>query len=270
MLKSVTLIFFSVFVFGIATARHRRTSTEEPESWTGKWFPERPTAHTPHKGVGHRDRVEMGVPDPKCDDGRTNLTVDWDNSFMDYTCLNPRNRIEPEKSSVPLIEYEKIPVGYEAPHFCMKEPLSYTSDIPTYGPHRPLWARWGTYKYIPRQRWLHNLEHGGIAALYHPCADLRGISILKKLVKSCLRKHIISPVKEIPRDRPFVLVAWGVRMRMSVVNSSIIQDFIRKNALKGPERSPTDGQYAIVLQEEAQIVSDFEDSNLCPNLNDQL
>jgi len=26
------------------------------------------------------------------------------------------------------------------------------------GTHRPLWAQYGEYKFVPRQRWVHNLE----------------------------------------------------------------------------------------------------------------
>lgn len=45
------------------------------------------------------------------------------------------------------------------------------------------------------------LQHGGIVALYHPCADLREISLLKKLVKSCLRRYVISPSRELSKER---------------------------------------------------------------------
>lgn len=26
------------------------------------------------------------------------------------------------------------------------------------GPHRPIWAKYGEYKFLPRERWLHNAE----------------------------------------------------------------------------------------------------------------
>lgn len=26
------------------------------------------------------------------------------------------------------------------------------------GSHRPAWAKYGEYKFLPKQRWLHNLE----------------------------------------------------------------------------------------------------------------
>lgn len=53
----------------------------------------------------------------------------------------------------------------------MQVKIKYIERIPTIGPHRPLWARYGEYLYLPPQRWLHNVEHGAIVVLYHPCVD---------------------------------------------------------------------------------------------------
>lgn len=90
------------------------SSTETPESWTGRWFPERPVSGpNPNPLKMDTERPPMGVEDPNCDDAKTNLTLDWDNSFLDYTCDDPRNRIEPDHSIVPMVEYENIPIGYE-------------------------------------------------------------------------------------------------------------------------------------------------------------
>lgn len=48
--------------------------------------------------------------------------------------------------------------------------------------HRPLWARYGEYEYCPVQRWLHNVEHGAIVGLYHPCADPEEVLLLRKTI----------------------------------------------------------------------------------------
>ena len=40
----------------------------------------------------------------------------------------------------------------------------------------------GKYEYLPPQRWLHNLEHGGIAFLYHPCAEQSVIDSLHEIL----------------------------------------------------------------------------------------
>ena len=55
--------------------------------------------------------------------------------------------------------------------------------------------------YVPPQRWLHNIEHGAVIMLYHPCAHPAMVNRLKRLVKGCIRKHIISAYPDVPVDR---------------------------------------------------------------------
>lgn len=78
---------------------------------------------------------------------------------------------EVDKSVSPLLTVVDLPKRYVPIHRCMRVRIKYLERIPTIGPHRPLWARHGEYKYVPPQRWLHNVEHGAIVVLYHPCAD---------------------------------------------------------------------------------------------------
>ncbi|KAK6620410.1 hypothetical protein RUM44_006811 [Polyplax serrata] len=210
-------------------------------------------------------RVPMGEKNASCDDGKTNITIDWDGYFGDFICSSPRTRIIPDKAVDSVIEFENIPKAYMAPHFCMDTEITYDHQLPTFGPHRPLWPVFGEYKFLPKQRWLHTLEHGGIVALYHPCADLREISLLKKLVKSCLRRYVISPSRELSKERPLALLAWGARYTMSVVYPNAVRKFIRERALRGPEKLPDEGQYTMFLKEQSVVVSDFEDSKLCPD-----
>ncbi|KAJ8967656.1 hypothetical protein NQ314_002691 [Rhamnusium bicolor] len=133
------------------------------------------------------------------------------------------------------------------------------------GTHRPLWAVYGEYTFLPRQRWIHNLEHGGVVMLYHPCANKNQVNTLRNLVKSCLYRHVITPYNLLSLDRPLALVTWGHRLEMSKVASEIVVDFIKKHALHGPEKTHRDGQYSLMLEEHANVVSNIEDSNLCPN-----
>src|SRR5688572_22725277 len=49
----------------------------------------------------------------------------------------------------------------EAVH--LDEPLDYPDPPPTGGPHHSCWADWGVHDgAVPDDRWVHNLEHGGI------------------------------------------------------------------------------------------------------------
>ena len=62
---------------------------------------------------------------------------------------------------------------YVPNHICMNQAINYSGfgAIPTHGPHRPNWASFGEYSYLPIERWQHNLEHGCVVMLYHPCMD---------------------------------------------------------------------------------------------------
>ena len=66
------------------------------------------------------------------------------------------------------------------------------------------------FSYLPPQRWIHNLEHGAIVLLYHPCAaDSSSLTRLRRIVSGCLRRHIITPSRRVSLQRPFALVSWG-------------------------------------------------------------
>lgn len=128
------------------------------------------------------------------------------------------------------------------------------------------WAAYGEYTYLPPQRWLHNLEHGAIVALYHPCANKNQIDQLKHLVKACLYRHIITPYRKLSSERPFALAAWSTSLEFSVFDNSTLIDFIKKYAKTGPEKTSREGQYKAMLTEEAKIITDVDDFELCPNV----
>lgn len=129
------------------------------------------------------------------------------------------------------------------------------------------WAAFGEYIYLPPQRWLHNLEHGSIVLLYHPCANKGLVFKLKALVKSCLRRHVITPYRKLSPERPIALAAWGTSLEFSVIDKEMLTDFIKKYAKTGPEKVSRDGQYKLLLAESAKIISDVDDIELCPNVS---
>lgn len=214
--------------------------------------------------------IKMGIPKDGCDDGKTNLNVDWDGDSVNYTCFSPSTPLIPN----PDIKSElfcdtTIPKNYFPQHYCMSEKISYPDPIPTYGNHRPLWPKYGEYRFVPIQRWLHNIEHGAVVMLYNPCTVASAVNKLKDIVKNCIKKHIITPSQLLKPDRPLALVAWGCRLTMSEVNFEEVTDFIRNKGLKGPEGShPSDGQYDYyLLQSSAPNGTNvnMNDLKLCPN-----
>lgn len=134
------------------------------------------------------------------------------------------------------------------------------------GTHRSILPVYGEYSYLPVQRWLAALNYGGIVAVYHPCVNKRQLNDLRKLIKQCLYRHIITPYEKLDAERPFALIAWGRSLEMSVIDRELVVGFIRMNALQGPERTLRHGLYNGGLVEHAKVVSDKDDNSLCPNI----
>lgn len=244
--------------------------------WPGRWMPNRPDdPKPPPKVLPKNQRYEyesiiefphktyMGDMSPECDDAKTNLTIDWDHSPSEHTCYG--QNIMPNRI-IPRIYCENIPRTYKAAHKCMNQKIEYDDAIPLYGPHRPLWPVYGEYKYVPKQRWLHSLEHGAIVMLYHPCANPLEVERLKNLVNKCLWRHVITPYSYLDEERPLALLSWGCRLAMSYVNPTVVSRFIQKRALRGPEKNSFDGQFEDGLLSRSNIVTDKVDSMLCPNM----
>ena len=80
-------------------------------------------------------------------------------------------------------------------------------------------------------------------------------------------RHIITPSKRLNKQYPLALVAWGVRIEFSNLNIKEAIEFIKGNALKGPEQLSKNGQYSHKQITEAQIVTTIDDTVLCPKLS---
>ncbi|XP_018561923.1 uncharacterized protein LOC108904036 [Anoplophora glabripennis] len=242
--------------------------------WNGKWFPHSPSEPDLNPKVlisgksnnihDSRHGVVMGVKNPSCDDAKYKLETDWYMNPENYTCYEDRHLYIPKNTIHPIHSMEHIPEEYVALHRCMNESIEYNEAIPTFGNHRPLWGAYGEYTFLPKQRWLHNLEHGAVVMLYHPCAEKNEVKALKSLVKSCLYRHIITPYDQLTPERPLALLTWGHRLEMSKVSPEVVVSFIKEHALNGPEQLYRNGHYMLMLKEEAKVVSTVDDSDLCP------
>ncbi|XP_066263220.1 uncharacterized protein [Branchiostoma lanceolatum] len=198
-----------------------------------------------------------------CDDGKTGIAVDLQD--IKFECEDEKyypvyDEMSPSRSNC---SRPKEPL-----HKCMRDTITYTQRIPHSGMHRPKWARYGTYRYLPPQRWLHNIEHGAVVALYDPCAPRVQVDVLKQTVRRCLRKHIITPYTQLTQTYPFALSAWGCTMEMAHINVTEVQGWIVEHALQSGEESTEtrDGQYSHWLLQAADIVSDEQESVICPDI----
>jgi len=122
----------------------------------------------------------------------------------------------------------------------------------------------------PPQRWIHAIEHGAAAFLFNPCANGAEIEAFKNISKRCLRRHIITPYENLPENVHFAIVTFGCRVEMNKVidNEEIIKSYLRRHAIQdGPEYPLNeDGEYKFGLLQKAKIISDIDDSKICPDL----
>ncbi|XP_048742632.1 uncharacterized protein LOC125656087 [Ostrea edulis] len=231
----------------------------------------RDNGHSGHSGLFNHDSrhggIKMGVPDEFCDNGKNDLSVDWNMKDQSlYSCteilvvpLSPKTR-----SKVYCTDEEDMPI-----HVCMNETITYRDTIPLSGRHRPLWPVYGEYLYLPPQRWVHSLEHGAVVMLYHPCAKKEEVDKLKAIVEGCLRRHVITPYKSLPLAEPFALVTYKCRLTMNYVDEDAVVRFIKEHALHAPENEVwVDGDYSFGLLKPSKTLprSGEKDTSLCPSL----
>ena len=80
-------------------------------------------------------------------------------------------------------------------------------------------------------------------------------------------RYIITPYKDLTKERPFAFVGWGVTLEFSVFDELISISFITKHAKTGPESNNYgNGQYRELLIL-ASDNSDRFDNVICPNNN---
>lgn len=132
-------------------------------------------------------------------------------------------------------------------HVDLPTAITYADAPPSSGSHRPIWGQWGSYIFLPQQRWLHNLEHGGVAFLYNPCAPATLINALQTIAKTWPAddsgpfRWVFTPYPGLPSA--IALVTWGHVYEANCVTSSEISAFIQANYRKAPEDEPFTGSY---------------------------
>lgn len=112
----------------------------------------------------------------------------------------------------------------------------YNSNPPTSGWHWNPAAEWGVYKTaLPDERFIHNLEHGGIWISYKPTVSAETITMLEDFAKR-YRKVIVAPREA--NDANIALAAWTHLQKLDVYDENTIIRFIEAYYDQGPEKVP--------------------------------
>ena len=113
-------------------------------------------------------------------------------------------------------------------------PVTYPDPPPTSGPHNPCWGRWGVHDVpLAAERWVHNLEHGGVIFLYN-CPDGcdQEVAAIKQINRH-RHRTIITAYDDLPTR--FGVVSWGHRLLSDCLDLDAFNAFYEQNFDHAPE-----------------------------------
>lgn len=118
--------------------------------------------------------------------------------------------------------------------------VDYTDVPPTSGDHDPCWAPWGVHETeVPDERWVHNLEHGGVVLLYN-CPDGcdAEVDALAAMVEERGAFGLLTPYAALPAR--FAAVSWGHRYVTDCFDPEALEAFWDARANRAPESLTSD------------------------------
>ncbi len=145
---------------------------------------------------------------------------------MYYLAVNAQKDLQNRPGQeVPIQGNQHLPPGEEF--------TAYNSNPPTSGPHAGP-VPWGfNEEPIRDEDVIHNLEHGGIWITYKDL-DEDSINLLREIARRNALSVVVSPRAE--NDSPVSLSSWGRLQNLDTVDVDAINEYIRKNKNKSPER----------------------------------
>lgn len=132
-----------------------------------------------------------------------------------------------------------------ANHVAECEPITYTTNPPSSGPHYNVWAAFAIYdRPVARGFWMHSLEHGAVAFLYN-CEDCEdeiaaATALIGELPEDprCVGTGTPSRILMTPDpllDVPWAAAAWGVTLRARCFEPEVFRAFATEHYARGPE-----------------------------------
>jgi Protein of unknown function (DUF3105) len=113
-------------------------------------------------------------------------------------------------------------------------PIAYDDHPPVGGPHHSCWGSWGVHdETLEPERWVHNLEHGGIVLLDNcatGCPD--ELMQLQAFVNSHPRT-LLTAYTDMPTR--FAAVSWGHRLLSDCLDLDAFEHFYAAHFNRGLE-----------------------------------
>lgn len=126
-------------------------------------------------------------------------------------------------------------------HIATGTPGTWQTLPPSSGQHWPAPAPWGpAQQALPPERWVHNLEHGGIVVLFRDAADAPTAAAFARHAPAETQfgevKVVDAPYPKLAQR--FALVAWGWVDQMDAWSDTEALSFYAAHVDRGPEAVP--------------------------------
>jgi hypothetical protein len=178
-----------------------------------------------------------------CADDDANVSG-MDASWMDASAIDAGSHLDAVVASdadasdanVCGVRLEQLPVA-SANH--VPGEIDYPDPPPVGGDHNECWAKWGVYEdELADERWVHNLEHGGVVFLYH-CPDgcQNEVDTMTTFVRG-RTQALLTPYAALPTR--YAVVAWGVRLLTNCFDMPKFRQFYTDRVDDAPESLPDD------------------------------
>jgi hypothetical protein len=139
----------------------------------------------------------------------------------------------------------QVPIEGNRQHVAQGTVVPYRNRPPSSGDHYDTPAGYGFFqREIPSGNWVHDLEHGGIVALYRPdLCDQACQSQLQDAYTSApssalfpgTRKLLVTPYQDM--DHAIAVVAWGWIDELDAFDKDRVLAFYRAHVDRGPEQA---------------------------------
>jgi hypothetical protein len=156
----------------------------------------------------------------------------------------------PGESSCKVIETVGIAVT-RAQHFPICTAIDYPTNPPSGGDHWPCWAAYAKYQTpVPREMYVHNLEHGGVVLSYRckdPCPEV--VAALESAFDGAVdafcatqtpkARALLTPDPDL--TAPIAVSAWGATYVATCLDPPSLNNFINKVIGHGTEMLCAEG-----------------------------
>ncbi len=165
--------------------------------------------------------------------------LDW----QDATCPDANWQMP---TCTPVVAMDAPEQGHDI--VALPAPLTYAESPPLSGNHRPDWARWGEYAFLPPQRWVYNLQLGGVVVLYNPCVAAPLVETLRQFLRdqpadaTGAYRWVLTPYPNL--KTPFALVTWRHSLSGNCFDPVAALAFVQAHYRQAPEDNAAQGAYA--------------------------